>query len=617
MRVALGIHGSNLDLVLETYNLISERFFIHATPTLFNAGTNHPQLASCFLVSMKFDSIDGIYDTLKICALISKMAGGIGLNLSNVRANGAYIAGTDGTSNGIIPMLKVFNNTARYVNQGGNKRPGAFAIYLEPWHADIFEFLDLRKNQGKDEDRARDLFLGLWTPDLFMKRVQENGVWSLMCPSMSPGLEDVYGDVFEELYIRYENEKRFVKQIPARQLWDAILTSCAETGVPYMMYKDHVNRKTNQQNIGTIKGSNLCTEICEYSGPDEVAVCNLASIALPSFVTPEKTFDYQKLRQIVHIATRNLNIIIDKNYYPVPEAKNSNLRHRPIGLGVQGLADTFILMRYPFDSKEAAELNKKIFECIYFSALEASNELAQKDGPYSSFAGSPASKGFLQFHMWSVKPSDAWDWEGLIEKITTTGLRNSLLVAPMPTASTSQILGFNECIEPFTSNLYSRRVTAGEFQVVNHYLIKDLTNLGLWDDAMRLEIIAHKGSVQKIARIPQEIKNLYKTVWEISQRVIIDMAADRGAFIDQSQSMNIHLKECTPAKLSSMFFYVWNKGLKGSYYLRSTAAVEAVAFTVPVDVMKKAKESASVGEKKDDDDGPVCRKEEGCIMCSS
>jgi ribonucleoside-diphosphate reductase alpha subunit len=534
MRVAVGIHHNDVEKAIETYHFMSEKFFTHASPTLFNAGTPRPQLSSCFLLTMTDDSIEGIYDTLTRCALISKTAGGIGLNIHKIRAVGSYIAGTNGVSNGIIPMLRVFNNTARYVDQGGNKRPGAFAIYLEPWHADIFGFLDLKKNTGKEENRARDLFYALWIPDLFMKRVEENGDWSLFCPAEAPGMDDCWGEEFDKLYMSYEQKGIARKVIKAQKLWYAILESQTETGTPYMLYKDACNRKSNQQNLGTIKCSNLCTEIVEYTSPDEVAVCNLASLALPTYVTKENNvpaFDFKTLHRVVKTVTRNLNKIIDINYYPIPEAKNSNMRHRPIGLGVQGLADTFIKMRFPFDSVQAQQLNKDIFETIYFSALETSCELAQEEGCYETYSGSPVSKGILQPDMWGVVPSDRWDWAGLREKIAVHGVRNSLLVAPMPTASTSQILGNNECFEPYTSNIYTRRVLAGEFQIVNPHLLKDLTELGMWDETMKNRIISENGSIQNISSIPTALKEIYKTVWEISQKVIIDMAADRGAFI--------------------------------------------------------------------------------------
>ena len=526
--------GSDIDGAIETYNLMSEKYFTHASPTLFNAGTPVPQLSSCFLLTMTGDSIEGIYDTLTKCALISKTAGGIGLNIHNIRASGSYIAGTNGISNGIVPMLRVFNNTARYVDQGGNKRPGAFAIYLEPWHADIFGFLDLKKNTGKDESRARDLFYALWICDLFMKRVEENGDWSLFCPAEAPGLADVWGEEFEALYAKYESEGRARKVIKAQKLWYAILESQTETGTPYMLYKDSCNSKSNQQNLGTIKCSNLCTEIVEYTAPDEVAVCNLASIALPNFVSNVNgsiAFDFNKLAEVTRVATKNLNKIIDINYYPVKEARNSNIRHRPIGLGVQGLADAFIKMRFPFDSPEAMTLNRDIFETIYFAALDASCELAKSLGPYQTYEGSPMSKGKLQPDLWGVKPTDRWDWEGLRARVAQYGCRNSLLVAPMPTASTSQILGNNECFEPYTSNIYTRRVLAGEFQIVNPHLLQDLTELGLWNDSMKNRIISEGGSIQNISSIPENVKQIYKTVWEISQKKIIDMAADRGAFI--------------------------------------------------------------------------------------
>lgn len=584
MRVAVGIHGEDIEKAIETYNLMSTKYFTHASPTLFNAGTPNPQLSSCFLVTMKDDSIDGIYDTLKTCAQISKTAGGIGLNIHCIRATGSYIAGTNGTSNGIIPMLRVFNTTARYVDQGGNKRPGAFAIYIEPWHADIFGFLDLRKNHGKEEVRARDLFYALWIPDLFMKRVEENGEWSLMCPNECPGLHEVYGDEFEALYNKYEKAGKVMKTIKAQKLWYAILECQTETGNPFMLYKDACNRKSNQKNLGTIKCSNLCTEIVEYSAPDEVAVCNLASIALPTYVdmkSEEPTYDFKKLHKVVKVVARNLNKIIDVNYYPVKEAENSNMRHRPIGLGVQGLADAFLALRLPFDSPEAKQLNIQIFETIYHAALESSCELAQEEGPYSSYEGSPASKGQLQYDLWGVTPSKLWDWDTLKADIKQHGLRNSLLCAPMPTASTSQIMGFNECFEPYTSNIYSRRVLAGEFQVVNPWLLKDLVEMGLWSENMKNRIIADGGSIQNIPNIPADTKALYKTVWELSQKVIIDMAADRGAFIDQSQSLNLHLKAPTFGKITSMHFYGWKKGLKtGMYYLRTMAAAAPIQFTV-------------------------------------
>ncbi|KAF1988095.1 hypothetical protein K402DRAFT_352927 [Aulographum hederae CBS 113979] len=588
MRVAVGIHGDNIEEAIKTYNYMSNKYFTHASPTLFNAGTPNPQLSSCFLVDMKEDSIEGIYDTLKTCAMISKTAGGIGLNVHRIRGTGSYISGTNGTSNGLIPMLRVFNNTARYVDQGGNKRPGAFAIYLEPWHADVFGFLDLRKNHGKEEIRARDLFYALWIPDLFMKRVEQNGTWTLFCPNEASGLADVYGDEFEEMYERYEREGRGRETIRAQKLWYAILEAQTETGNPFMLYKDACNRKSNQKNLGTIRSSNLCTEIVEYSAPDEVAVCNLASLALPTYVdTFRGEYDFNKLHEVTQVVIRNLNKIIDVNHYPVPEARNSNMRHRPVGVGVQGLADAFLALRLPFDSPEAKLLNSQIFETIYHAALTASCELAQEEGPYSTYEGSPVSKGELQYDMWGVTPTDLWDWAALKARIAQHGVRNSLLVAPMPTASTSQILGFNECFEPYTSNIYSRRVLAGEFQVVNPWLLKDLVDMGLWSDNMKNRIIADGGSIQRIPNIPDDIKALYKTVWEISQRTIVQMAADRGAFIDQSQSLNIHMKDPTMGKITSMHFAGWKLGLKtGMYYLRTMAASAPIQFTVDQEALK-------------------------------
>lgn len=589
MRVAVGIHGEDIDAAIETYNLLSEKWFTHASPTLFNAATRRPQLSSCFLLTMKDDSIEGIYDTLKQCALISKSAGGIGLNVHCIRSMGSYIAGTNGTSNGLVPMLRVYNNTARYVDQGGNKRPGAFAIYLEPWHPDIFDFLDLRKNTGKDEQRARDLFYALWIPDLFMQQVEANGDWYLMCPHECPGLHDTWGEEFEKLYHKYIEEGRYRRKVKAQQLWYAVIESQVETGTPYMLYKDACNRKSNQQNLGTIKCSNLCTEIVEYSSPDEVAVCNLASIALNMYVNPDKTYNFAKLKEVTKVITRNLNKIIDVNFYPVEEAKRSNMRHRPIGIGVQGLADAFILMRYPFDSEEAKLLNKQIFETIYYGAMEASCELAEKFGPYETYEGCPVSKGIFQYDMWNVTPTDLHDWAALKAKVAKFGVRNSLLLAPMPTASTAQILGNNESIEAYTSNIYSRRVLSGEFQVVNHHLLRDLTELGLWDDETKNEMIAKNGSIQGIAKIPDDLKALYKTVWEVSQKVVIQMAADRGAFIDQSQSLNIHIAEPNYGKLTSMHFYAWKLGLKtGMYYLRTKPAANAIQFTVDKSKLKKA-----------------------------
>lgn len=588
MRVAVGIHFEDINSVLQTYKLLSEKWFTHATPTLFNAATPKPQMSSCFLLTMKEDSIAGIYDTLKQCAEISQSAGGIGLAIHQVRAKGSYIKGTGGTSNGIIPMLRTFDMTARYVDQGGGKRKGSFAIYLEPWHADIFEFLDLKKNSGKEELRARDLFYGLWIPDLFMKRAEENEKWSLFCPNECPGLSELYGADFEKLYLKYESEGKFKRQVNARELWDEILVSQIETGTPYMLYKDAANTKSNQKNLGTIKSSNLCTEIMEYTAPDEVAVCNLASIALPKFVTNDGVFDHKKLYEITKVITRNLNKVIDENYYPVPEARNSNLRHRPIGLGVQGLADVFVLLRMPFSSEQAKRLNEDIFETIYYAALEASMELASRDGYYETFKGSPASEGILQFDMWNVVPkSGRWNWSELKEKIKENGLRNSLLVAPMPTASTSQILGNNECFEPYTSNLYTRRTLAGDFIMVNRKLIEDLVQLGLWNETMKQKIIANDGSIQSIIEIPSQIRELYKTVWEISQKVIIDMAADRGAYICQSQSMNLFLSQPTIGSLTSMHFHAWKKGLKtGMYYLRTNAAAQAIKFTLDKTLLK-------------------------------
>ena len=620
MRVAVGIHKEDIDAAIKTYNLMSERWFTHATPTLFNAGTPKPQMSSCFLLTMKGDSIDGIYDTLKQTAKISQSAGGIGLSIHNIRATGSYISGTNGTSNGIIPMLRVFNDTARYVDQGGGKRKGAFAIYLEPWHADVFEFLDLRKNHGKEEMRARDLFYALWVSDLFMKRVESNGDWSLFCPHEAPGLADTWGDEFEKLYEKYEKEGRQRKTVKAQDLWFAILDAQIETGTPYLLYKDSANRKSNQQNLGTIKSSNLCTEIIEYTDANEVAVCNLASLALPRFVI-DGEFDHQKLFEVTYQAAVNLNRIIDNNYYPVEEARRSNLRHRPIGLGVQGLADAFILMRYPFESDAAKKLNSEIFETIYFAALTASNDLAKKDGAYETFAGSPASKGILQYDMWDVIPSSRWDWASLKAEIKKHGIRNSLLLAPMPTASTSQILGNNECFEPYTSNIYTRRVLSGEFVVVNKHLLKDLVELGLWDNDMKNKIIAANGSIQQIQEIPSNIKELYKTVWEIKQRTIIDMAADRGAFICQSQSLNLFVDTPSTAKLTSMHFYAWKKGLKtGMYYLRTQAASQAVQFTVEKQGGQQMEPVVVAGAGSQEEEiieGAVCTMEEGCVTCSA
>lgn len=621
MRVAVGIHGEDIDSAIDTYNYLSEKWFTHASPTLFNAGTNRPQLSSCFLLTMQDDSIDGIYETLKQCALISKTAGGIGLNVHCIRASGSYIAGTNGNSNGLLPMLRVYNNTARYVDQGGNKRPGAFAVYLEPWHADIYEFLDCKKNHGKEEQRARDLFYALWIPDLFMKRVEANGDWTLMCPHECPGLPDVWGDEFEELYVKYENEGRGRRTVKAQHLWYQILESQTETGTPYMLYKDSCNRKSNQKNLGTIKCSNLCTEIVEYTSPEEVAVCNLASIALPMYVKPDKTFDFAKLAEVTKVITKNLNRIIDINYYPIPEAKTSNTRHRPIGIGVQGLADAFIRMRYPFESPEAQKLNIQIFETIYYAALEMSCELAQKEGVYESYQGSPASEGILQYDMWDVTPTDLWDWQSLKAKIAKHGLRNSLLLAPMPTASTAQILGNNESIEPYTSNIYTRRVLSGEFQVVNHHLLKDLTELGLWTDEMKSLLIERNGSIQNIDGIPADLKALFKTVWEISQKTVIKMAADRGAYIDQSQSLNVHIAEPNYGKLTSMHFFAWKSGLKtGMYYLRTRPAADPIKFTLDKQKMKQnaAAKEAAESTKAANEAAMMCSLEnkEACLSCS-
>ncbi|WP_424962190.1 ribonucleoside-diphosphate reductase subunit alpha [Ekhidna sp.] len=591
MRVSVGIHGEDIESAIKTYDLMSEKWFTHATPTLFNAGTPKPQLSSCFLLSMQDDSIDGIYDTLKQCAKISQSAGGIGLSIHNVRATGAYIKGTNGTSNGIVPMLRNFDMTARYVDQGGGKRKGSFAIYLEPWHADIFDFLDLRKNHGKEEMRARDLFYALWIPDLFMERVENNGDWTIMSPDECPGLFEAYGDEFKALYEKYEREGKGRKTIKAQDLWFEILEAQIETGTPYMLYKDAANKKSNQKNLGTIRSSNLCTEIMEYTSKDEVAVCNLASIALSRFVIDGK-FDHQKLYEITKVVTRNLNKVIDVNYYPVPEARNSNMKHRPIGIGVQGLADTFLLLKMAFESEEAKKLNKEIFETIYYAAMETSMEIAQEEGPYETFKGSPVSKGVFQFDMWGVTPdSGRWDWTDLKQKVKKHGVRNSLLLAPMPTASTSQILGNNECFEPYTSNLYLRRVLSGEFIVANKHLMKELIDLGLWDERMMNRIKAENGSIQNIPEIPEDIKERYKTVWEISQKAIIDMSADRGAYICQSQSLNIHLQDANFGKMTSMHFYAWKKGLKtGMYYLRTKAATDAIKFTVSKEKQEQPKE---------------------------
>ncbi|OMP31996.1 ribonucleoside-diphosphate reductase subunit alpha [Mangrovimonas sp. DI 80] len=591
MRVAVGIHLNDMDAVVETYELMSKKYFTHATPTLFNSGTPKPQMSSCFLLTMKEDSIDGIYDTLKQTAKISQSAGGIGLAIHNVRATGSYISGTNGTSNGIVPMLRVFNDTARYVDQGGGKRKGSFAIYIETWHADIFDFLDLKKNHGKEEMRARDLFYAMWISDLFMKRVQEDGQWTLMCPNECPGLDETHSEAFEELYLKYEAEGRGRKTIKARELWEKILESQIETGTPYMLYKDAANRKSNQQNLGTIRSSNLCTEILEYTAPDEVAVCNLASIALPMFIKNGE-FDHKELFKITKRVTKNLNRVIDRNYYPVIEAQNSNFRHRPVGLGVQGLADTFIKLRMPFTSDEAKKLNQEIFETLYFAAITASMEEAIADGPYQSYEGSPISKGEFQHNLWGIDDeelSGRWDWAKLRNDVVKHGVRNSLLVAPMPTASTSQILGNNECFEPYTSNIYTRRVLSGEFIVVNKHLLEDLVDLGLWNETLKQEIMRANGSIQDIDGIPEDIKELYKTVWELSMKDIIDMARHRGYFIDQSQSLNLFMEGATMAKLTSMHFYAWKSGLKtGMYYLRTKSAVDAIKFTL--DNSKKKEE---------------------------
>ncbi|MBC8754249.1 ribonucleoside-diphosphate reductase subunit alpha [Kordia sp. YSTF-M3] len=583
MRVSIGIHLDDLDAAIETYELMSKKYFTHATPTLFNSGTPKPQMSSCFLLAMKDDSIDGIYDTLKQTAKISQSAGGIGLSIHNVRATGSYIAGTNGTSNGIVPMLQVYNDTARYVDQGGGKRKGSFAIYIEPWHADIFDFLDLKKNHGKEEMRARDLFYAMWIPDLFMKRVEEDGSWTLMCPNECPNLFNVHSEEFEELYLKYESAGKGRKTIRARELWEKILESQIETGTPYMLYKDAANRKSNQKNLGTIRSSNLCTEIMEYTSPDEVAVCNLASIALPMYIKG-KEFDHEELFKVTKRVTKNLNKVIDRNYYPVKEAENSNFRHRPIGLGVQGLADTFIRLRMPFTSDEAKKLNQEIFETLYFAAVTASMELAIEEGPYQTYKGSPISKGEFQHNLWGIKDeelSGRWDWGQLRKEVLKNGVRNSLLVAPMPTASTSQILGNNECFEPYTSNIYTRRVLSGEFIVVNKHLLEDLVNLGLWTEDLKQQLMRANGSVQHIENIPQDIKELYKTVWELSMKDIIDMSRHRGYFIDQSQSLNLFMEGATMAKLTSMHFYAWKSGLKtGMYYLRTKSAVDAIKFTV-------------------------------------
>ncbi len=599
MRVSIGIHLNDLESAFETYELMSKRYFTHATPTLFNSGTPKPQMSSCFLLTMKDDSIDGIYDTLKQTAKISQSAGGIGLSIHNIRATGSYIAGTNGTSNGIVPMLRVFNDTARYVDQGGGKRKGSFAIYVEPWHADIFDFLELKKNHGKEEMRARDLFYAMWISDLFMKRVEENSTWTLMCPNECPGLYDCHGEAFEKLYLKYEKEGKGRRTIQARELWDKILESQIETGTPYMLYKDSANRKSNQKNLGTIRSSNLCTEILEYTSEDEVAVCNLASIALPMFIENGK-FNHEELFNVTKTVTKNLNRVIDRNYYPVKEAENSNMRHRPIGLGVQGLADAFIKLRLPFTCEEAKSLNQEIFETLYFAAVTASVEEAEKDGAYKSYKGSPMAKGEFQHNLWGIKDeelSGRWDWQALRKRVKKHGVRNSLLVAPMPTASTSQILGNNECFEPYTSNIDTRRVLSGEFIVVNKHLLEDLVNLSLWNEDMKQELMQANGSIQNINGIPDNIKELYKTVWEMSMKDIIDMSRHRGYFIDQSQSLNLFMEGATMAKLTSMHFYAWKSGLKtGMYYLRTKSAVDAIKFTLDNAKAAQPKQAESVVE---------------------
>eukprot|EP00618_Florenciella_parvula_P012540 CAMPEP_0119479490 /NCGR_PEP_ID=MMETSP1344-20130328/8730_1 /TAXON_ID=236787 /ORGANISM="Florenciella parvula, Strain CCMP2471" /LENGTH=803 /DNA_ID=CAMNT_0007513725 /DNA_START=30 /DNA_END=2441 /DNA_ORIENTATION=+ len=602
MRVAVGIHKEDVDAAIETYTLMSQKFFTHATPTLFNAGTPRPQMSSCFLLTMKEDSIEGIYDTLKSCASISKYAGGIGVAMHNIRATDSYIRGSNGTSNGIVPMLRVFNDTARYVDQGGGKRKGSFAMYLEPWHADIFAWLDLRKNHGTEHERARDLFYALWIPDLFMERVESNGQWSLFCPNEAPGLHECWGEEFRTLYTQYESENRQRKTISAQQLWFAVLNSQIETGTPYMLYKDACNSKSNQQNLGTIKSSNLCTEILEYTAPDEIAVCNLASLNLSAFASRSSSeFDFQRLYEVTKVVTKNLNRVIDHNFYPVIEAERSNMKHRPVGIGVQGLADALCLLQMPFESEAARQLNKDIFETIYYGAVESSIESAAVDGAYQSYEGSPASKGQLQYDLWNVTPSDRWDWAALKAKLATHGMRNSLLLAPMPTASTAQILGNNESIEPFTSNMYNRRVLAGEFAVVNKHLLRDLIERGLWTNEVRNQMMADGGSVQKIGQIPEDLKELYKTVWEIKQRTCLDMAADRGAFICQSQSLNVHMAEPTMGKLTSMHFYAWRKGLKtGMYYLRTRPKADAIQFTVDQTMVAQSRKQQEAQEAAED-----------------
>lgn len=623
MRVSVGIHREDVEAAILTYQLMSDKWFTHASPTLFNSGTPNAQLSSCFLVQMKDDSIEGIYETLKQCALISKSAGGIGLSVHNIRASGSYIRGTNGTSNGLVPMLRVFNDTARYVDQGGGKRKGAFAIYLEPWHADIFDFLLLKKNHGKEEQRARDLFYGLWVPDLFMKRVENDGQWTLMCPNECPGLSDVWGEEFERLYEHYESTGRGRRTVRAQALWSAIIDSQTETGTPYMLFKDAVNRLSNQKNLGTIKSSNLCTEICEYTSKDEVAVCNLASVALPRFVVNRERFDFERLFEVVKVMTKNLNKIIDVNFYPLEECRRSNMRHRPIGLGVQGLADALLLLRYPYESEQASRLNKDIFETIYFAALTCSCELAELHGPYETYEGSPISQGLLHFDMKGVQPSSRWNWDELRGRISRFGVRNSLLVAPMPTASTSQILGNNESFEPYTSNIYTRRVLAGEFVCLNPHLVTDLIELGLWTHEIKNKIIANNGSVQSLTDLPKSIKNLYKTVWEIPQKTLIDMAVGRAPFIDQSQSLNVYLADPSYGKLTSLHFYTWKKGLKtGMYYMRSRPAAEAIKFTVDVERLLSStgfntKTPAELLEGDENNDGNTGRKEEEvCVACS-
>lgn len=620
MRVAVGIHGDDLEHVLETYDKLSQKYFTHATPTLFNAGTPNPQMSSCFLLSMKADSIDGIYDTLKSCAVISKYAGGIGLAISNIRAADSYIRGTNGTSNGIVPMLRVFNNTARYVDQGGGKRKGSIAIYLEPWHADVEAWLDLRKNHGDETARARDLFYALWTPDLFMERVQKNDDWSLMCPNECPGLSDCWGEEFVALYTKYEKEGRARKVVKAQTLWFAILDAQVETGTPYMLFKDHCNRKSNQKNLGTIKCSNLCTEIVEFTSPDEAAVCNLASISLSKTTNPADvdgeggSFDFDVLHESAKIVTYNLNRVIDRSFYPVEEAKRSNLRHRPIGIGVQGLADCFAMLKLPFESQRAKDLNRDIFETIYHGAVEASCELAERDGPYESYEGSPSSQGQLQFDLWGVVPTDRWDWAALKRRVAQHGLRNSLLLAPMPTASTAQILGNNESTEPFTSNMYNRRVLAGEFPVVNKYLLRDLVARGAWTERVKNQLIAAKGSVQNIPDVPKELKEVYKTVWEISQKRVLEMAVDRGAYVCQSQSMNVHIADPTTSKLTSMHFFAWRNGLKtGMYYLRTRPKADAIQFTVKKELASSTSPTQTTKAPPQD----VPEEEEECLNCGA